>query len=280
MSVAPSRPRSLPGVLAWAELPLACCAFGVFFCALVTVFLWARQDDFVMRQIVTISKANELRGLAKFRRLMSVTRTLMLPRLDFYGRQALPEPSGFLPRAPSEALLTAQGACGDFALVFTRLLQVSGERAKLMQMICRNGTSCHVITEVDLNGKWIVMDSILNFSPTDRQGNPLSADEVRKDWSHVKLELLPPPHLHRKYDYQRVIGTNWNKFGAVSRALYSVLRAIGMSDLDGFSLRSYVLNPYWAVFFGLLAIGGLVFPLWIRRIQRKYGAPSNSAPAD
>jgi len=220
-----------------------------------------------MRQIVSISKANELHGLVKFRRLMRVTHDLMQPRFDFFANQPYSQPFGSFFRSPSASLLTGKGACEDFSSVFTRLLQVSGESARTMQLRCNPyDSTCHSITAVKLNGKWILMDVWYDFIPTDKGGNPLSAEEIRKDWNRIKLTV--PPHYIKALDYHHVMGTNWGKFGLLSRGLYAMLRAAGVPNLDQFSARSYVLNLYWAYFLIWLGIGAVIFPIWFYRLFR------------
>jgi hypothetical protein len=249
------------------EKLIAVCLFGAFATACLVLFVNAQYDDAIMLDFVQRSGALRMHGFARAVRLMHVTHALMLPRKAYFEGPYV-DPTGLWFRTPSTALLTGQGGCGDFTAVLTRALQLAGEDAKTMQVRCADDSACHIITESKVDGRWVVFDPLFDVALADPHGRPLSVTEMRGHWSQLARRL--PAFYHQKYnDLRRIVGTNWSKFGAASRGLYSFLKWIGFSRLDDFSVRSYVLNMYWA-YFDILVVAGLpFFGLWFWRLSRR-----------
>ncbi len=253
------------------EAQIAFTLFGAFLCACTVLWVDARYDDAIIQDVVRISKVQHLHGFAKAKRLMSIVYGLMEPRHHFFHTPEV-DPTGHWFATPSKALLTGRSGCGDFVAVFTRVMQLAGERAKPMQMKCPPDITCHVLTEVKIDGKWIVMDPLYNFAPTDPRGAPLGAAETHKDWARISLQT--PKFYIKAYNYERVEGTNWSKYGAASRAVRGLLVRLGIDGVDDFSIREYVLNLYRVYLIIALSVGLPLFGLWFLRLyrRRKIGA--------
>lgn len=68
-------------------------------------------------------------------------------------------------------LMTAQGACGSYALVMARLMEDVGFKARMVQMKANGIYGEHNITEVKVDGSWVVVDPLYDLYFRKPDGN-------------------------------------------------------------------------------------------------------------
>ena len=141
-------------------------------------------------------------------------------------------------------LLTANGACGSFALVLARVLQNYDFPVRVAQMKAVGVFAAHNIVEVKTKKGWVVLDALFDvyFKKPDHGGLASFAD-VAQHWSYYKKQL--PANYDQSYDYEDVRYSNWTKLPVLMPAMKKVLdRVIGKPAADRISLRTYFLSLY------------------------------------
>ena len=81
------------------------------------------------------------------------------------ARRDGPDPGGLANRNPEETLNVQSllNVCGTASNAFVNIAQVSGLRARRLLLLTENGTAKHVVVEVLVGGRWIVVDPSHHF---------------------------------------------------------------------------------------------------------------------
>jgi hypothetical protein len=81
-----------------------------------------------------------------------------------------------------EGLLQAgHGWCNEQARVLVALTQIAGLPSRLVFAQSRDGKAAHVVTEVYLEGKWVLVDQTEGLVFTRKDGRPLNVLDFRTD---------------------------------------------------------------------------------------------------
>jgi hypothetical protein len=178
---------------------------------------------------------------------------------DFTGIKA-----GIL-RPTSFDLMTANGACGSFAVVLARIFQGYQFPVRIAQMKAKGVFAAHNIVEVETRHGWVVLDPLFDvyFSKPDHK--LASFADVKNNWGYYRSQL--PPGYDTNYRYEDVRYSNWTKIPVVLPAIKKILDlTMGKSKADTLSMRTYFLRIYDICFAVTLIIFLVVFTLTMKKI--------------
>ncbi len=198
---------------------------------------------------------------ARARGLLALSHQLVSTRIETLGPWQVPELRQSLTPPPNLDLLIGDGICGSYTAVFTRLAQAAGYSVRIAQMRCGATKGCHMLNEVLLDGRWVVMDAYYNLVLTNPDGLPATFADISGRFGRYESQL--PPEYDRNFDFSGVTRTNWEKYPLVLPAIRRV--AVWLSSEEavaGFSARTYLMNWYFnVVIYSVLAILGMLL-LW------------------
>lgn len=172
--------------------------------------------------------------------------------------------SGIL-RPTSFDLMTANGACGSFAVVLARIFQGYQFPVRIAQMKAMGIFAAHNIVEVETLHGWVVLDPLFDvyFSKPDHK--LASFADVKNNWDYYKNQL--PMGYDNNYRYEDVRYSNWTKIPVVLPAIKKILDlTMGKSKADTISMRIYFLRIYDICFTVALIIFLAVFTLTMRKL--------------
>ncbi len=86
---------------------------------------------------------------------------------------------------PEDILSRGWGACFDRSYLLELMAQSMGYKARHISIT--NGVNSHAISEIKINGSWVLFDSSYNRHYTDEAGNALSLREVRDRQPEINL---------------------------------------------------------------------------------------------
>ena len=175
-------------------------------------------------------------------------------------------------------LLTANGACGSFALVLARVLQNYDFPVRVAQMKAAGVFAAHNIVEVKTKSGWVVLDALFDvyFKKPGRTGLA-SFDDVAHNWSFYRKQL--PVNYDQTYDYEDVRYSNWTKLPVLMPAMKKILnRVIGQSAADQISLRTYFLSLYDLYFEMVSCLLFIVVGFTIYRVIKTQVFPQTNIP--
>jgi hypothetical protein len=144
--------------------------------------------------------------------------------------------------------LTKDGACGGNSLVLSQVLDGMGFEVKPGQMKVNGKFGGHIITEAQVNGKWIVLDPLYNLAFRNEKGALASFDEVSSNWNYYKSQV--PAHYNPDYQYAGIQYTNWAKIPVVGGIVRATIKFFaGSESANNFSFRTLTLNPKKILFY-------------------------------
>lgn len=107
-------------------------------------------------------------------------------------------------------------------------------------MLCEAGSTCHILLEARIGGRWVVLDGLYNLYFTRPDGKIASFSDVQNNWTYYRPQT--PDHYNERYRYRGVKYTNWDKIPVVMPFIKTVLDfAIGGERADQISIRAHVL---------------------------------------
>lgn len=177
----------------------------------------------------------------------------------------------FVPN-PDADLLAGSGGCGSFTSVVGRLLVSAGYPIRILQMHCGPDPACHILLEVQLDGRWVVVDPSYNLLFQNTDGSIASYDQLHHNFSAYAAQT--PRDYNPAYRFEDARRTNWDKIPVLMPLLRGLLNAtMGETWTNELSLRAWVLNRYWLWFFaaGGFYAGALLLMLLVR--QRRQRVP-------
>ena len=128
----------------------------------------------------------------------------------------------------SEELLKV---CGSVTNAFVHLARSVGIPARGLLLLNEQGITQHVVAEVWLGGRWVVVDPAFKLAMKDRNGRWLSKENLRD------LEMLRQATHHitypPNYTYDRTTYINWRKVPLVGQWLGDWLRKRGWEERLG-----------------------------------------------
>ena len=207
---------------------------------------------------------------------MHACHTLMMNRQAVFGGEAVGGLKASYFHPTSIDLMTANGACGSYALVLARVLQNFHFPIRVAQMKANGVFAAHNIVEVRTNNGWAILDALFDVSFRKPGGGLASFHDVENDWTFYKKQL--PAGYDMSYRYEDVRYSNWTKIPVIQPAIKKILdRVLGKQKADTISVRTFFLNPY-ELFYGvvLFFLVPLVSFTILRLIQTQVAAGRHS----
>ena len=164
-------------------------------------------------------------------------------------------------------LMTANGACGSYAVVLARLLNGYGYPVRIAQMKAGGVYAAHNIVEVESRQGWVVLDGLFDLSFRKPGRGLASFADVQHNWEYYRGQL--PKGYDPKYRYEDVRYSNWTKIPVLLPGMKKVLDLmIGREKADAICIRSFFLCTYsfasgvlWIVLTGMISF---TFVIWFR----------------
>ncbi len=119
------------------------------------------------------------------------------PRLD--AAQA----TNLSPRDPRDTLNYKQlmTVCGSATNAFLNLANSSGLETRRLLLLSPNRTAKHVVAEVYLNGKWVIVDTTYRVILKDKRGTMLTRQELKDPKVFEEATDLIPGYI-KEYSYE------------------------------------------------------------------------------
>jgi hypothetical protein len=175
-------------------------------------------------------------------------------------------------------LMTAKGACGSYSMVLTRIFKNYNFPVRIAQMKVEGVYAAHNVVEVKSTGGWVVLDPLFNVYFVKPGGSGLASfADVKNNWGFYNRQL--PAGYDRRYRYEDVRYSNWNKIPVLSQAVKKILDlAIGKENADNISLRTYFLETYDLFFYITLFLYLPIFLYTMKRLVKTKVFPQPNIP--
>lgn len=193
--------------LAASGLLLLLFAFGV------QSYTTVRLEEEVVDYLLAVTPIESSMGeLARIEAIVSTLGAFCVPRREYADSTKRPRDHQFLNASPIlSSIAYGGGACGYATEVGVRTFQKAGFRARFVQVQGENGTTRHVVMDVETSSQgFVVIDPIFGWAFFNRSGQPYSYAELAENWHEIRDEL--PASKIRQYSYSYgVEHTNWEK---------------------------------------------------------------------
>jgi hypothetical protein len=122
------------------------------------------------------------------------------------ARRTVADPNALDSRNPEDTLNVQQllEVCGTATNAFVNLAQSSGLHARRLLLIGDEGVSKHVVVEVLIEGRWVVVDPSYRFMPRLPNGRLLTRDEL-KNPVIFQAATHVIPNYPQSYTYERTV---------------------------------------------------------------------------
>lgn len=231
--------------------------------------------DRIVQNTVAPSMSDEERVLtlmATTHRIQWGAKALVSPKNDAAPFEV---PGTAYQQGPNFHLLAPVGACGSFTVALAKTLERAGIDHRVALMDCGLGrVGCHILLEARVDGRWAVLDPIVDQSFRRPDGKLASFADVSADWPHYRHQI---PSWRTQldaddeqyydlslYNYHGVQYTNWEKVPIILPAIRSLLVALfGQPWVDDLALNTLVFarNRLY-----LMLMAGLYLWLWLATV--------------
>jgi hypothetical protein len=180
-----------------------------------------------------------------------------------YGppRREAPDTSTLSAHDPSDTLNYRQllAVCGSATNAFLNLSRSSGLEARRLLLLSPDRTAKHVVAEVHLDGRWVIVDATYRVMMKDAQGRPLTRADLQ-DQRLFQEAVSRIPGYVPVYSYERVAHVRISALPVLGPVLRRALDAVspGWDESMDWSLllerRSFAwfFMSVWALLFFLL----------------------------
>jgi hypothetical protein len=114
------------------------------------------------------------------------------------------DPSALPGRDPQTTLNYQQllSVCGTATNAFLNLARSNGLSARRLLLLTSYSTTKHVVAEVLIDGRWVVVDPAYRLLMRDRNGRLLTRDDLRNPGKFAEATSAVP-HYPQEYTYER-----------------------------------------------------------------------------
>ncbi len=119
-----------------------------------------------------------------------------------------------------------RGPCGSYSRVVHVMLDERGIRNRFLFLTDPRGSTIHTVLEVELGGKWAVVDPSFGIVYRRPGGGYASAAELKADPSLLQWNVRSIEGYDASYAYQSTTHLNWKKVPILLPALRIVLEAL------------------------------------------------------
>ncbi|HTA60252.1 MAG TPA: transglutaminase-like domain-containing protein [Candidatus Baltobacteraceae bacterium] len=124
-----------------------------------------------------------------------------------YGppRREAPDPSLLSPHDPTDTLNYRQllEVCGSATNAFLNLSRSSGLEARRLLLLSQDRTAKHVVAEVQIGGRWVIVDATYRAFMKDSQGRLLTRADLQDPRVFQEATAQIPGYI-TAYSYERV----------------------------------------------------------------------------
>ena len=174
-------------------------------------------------------------------------------------------------------LMTANGACGSYAMVLARIFQNYDFSVRIAQMKANGIFAAHNVVEVKTNSGWAVLDPLFDVYFKKPGRGLASFADVKNNWNYYRKQL--PVGYDSTYKYEDVRYSNWGKIPFLMPTLKKLLDfIIGKQKADSISLRTYFLRMYDFYFYMILVLYIPIFIFTVRRLIKTRLFPQQNIP--
>ena len=228
---------------------------------------YTSYEDGIYQQIVESSIKSEDSDETKALKLLEVTHKFLKPRLELFDGKKRINLRDTIFRSSDIELIDARGACGSYAHVLARLLQMANIEARIGQMKCSENWGCHIVVEAKIDDRFVALDATHNLAFRKDNGSLANFEEIGQNWDYFKMQT--PDDYYSEYDYEDFRYTNWQKIPVIMPILKSVIKLVIGERVETLSIRSWVLNTYKAYMLSLTGLYALLLVFSIFMIKRK-----------
>jgi len=114
--------------------------------------------------------------------------------------------------------------CGTATNAFINLADSSGLRARRLLLLDSNRTTVHVVAEVLIRGRWIVVDPVFRFIPRGPDGSLLTREQLA-DPATLAQATRNVSGYPAAYNFQRTSHVHLGRIPYVGRPLHRLLHA-------------------------------------------------------
>lgn len=165
-------------------------------------------------------------------------------------------------------LQTANGACGSYAYILSRLLNELKIPNRIAQMKVDNIYGGHILLEAKTSKGWVVLDGSYDLFFKKPDGNLASFADVQENWQYYQKQV--PSGYNYAYRYDGVRYTNWNKIPIMMPLTKRVISLfLGKQGTDTFSMRTYFVRKFHVLFQVTVFIYFILISVAIFRYFRK-----------
>ena len=180
-----------------------------------------------------------------------------------YGppRREASDTSGLSAHDPTDTLNYRQllDVCGSATNAFLNLSRSSGLEARRLLLLSPDRTAKHVVAEVHLDGRWVIVDATYRAMMKDTQGKPLTRADLQDPRLFQEATARIPGYIP-VYSYERVAHVRVGALPVLGPVLRRVLDAVlpGWDESLEWSLLlerrsfAYFFLSVWALIFFLL----------------------------
>jgi len=143
------------------------------------------------------------------------------------ARRDSPDPGALAARNPEETLniQSLLNVCGTASNAFVNIAQVSGLRARRLLLLDERGYSKHVVVEVLLDGRWIVVDPSHHFIFRLADGRPATRAEL-KDPVVFRAATASIPDYPPSYTYESTVHVRLSRIPWFGKRLRGIFNSI------------------------------------------------------
>lgn len=239
---------------------------GVFIVTLLFFGMEYLYSQRIYQEIAERATKPEMTQEEKALVILNTVYNLLEPRTEFFGGR------GNIPFGPlkvfnaSRTILTFGGACGDYVHVLGRALKAADINIQVVQMKVGDIYGGHIIAEVLINDRWVILDPIYNLYFRNPDGSLATFSEISGNWQYFQKQV--PSNYNPEYAYEGMRRTNWGKIPVLLPLAKKILNwMVGPEIREEISLRAYVLDV-WFVYIIFLSLLYGAFILWTIKVWR------------
>jgi hypothetical protein len=143
------------------------------------------------------------------------------------ARRDSPDPGALAARNPEETLniQSLLNVCGTASNAFVNIAQVSGLRARRLLLLDEQGYSKHVVVEVLVGGRWIVVDPSHHLILRLADGRPATRGEL-KDPAVFRAATAVIPGYPQSYTYESTVHVRLSRIPWIGKRLRGIFTRI------------------------------------------------------
>jgi len=180
------------------------------------------------------------------------------------GPYALPD------RDPTDTLnyTALLQVCGTATNAFLNLANSSGVPVRRLLLVDKRGMTKHVVAEVLVEGRWIVVDPAFRLVPRGRSGELLTREDLASP-DVLALATRNLPNYSAGYTYDLTVHIRLARIPLVGRFLWNILDHLFPSWQDSTTISLLLERRSFAAM--VLAIASVMFLIVLRGCLRWYG---------